>query len=170
MPETISGSWNLQPRDDRSQDPTGLSSGFLTYRGINAMAERFNGIYKVGAHLPEGTVEGSRRCRVRHPRLRRPVQPPPTERRDHRRQQLRHTGRVRSRLLPSNTGRPRGGHPIVRVVTEPGAIQGQGDDRTDTSHAHPWPRTGHSRRAVGPDRLLWRTRAHVACARLLNYG
>jgi len=29
-----------------------------------------------------------------------------------RRQQLHHTGRVRSRLLPSDSARPRDGHPI----------------------------------------------------------
>ena len=49
----------------------------------------------------------------------------------------RHPSRVRSRLLPSNSTRPRGGYPIVRAVTEPGAIQGVrvngiGPDMTET--------------------------------------
>ena len=61
---------------------------------------------QVGADLPQGTLDGARRRRVRHHGLHRLVQPPPPSRRDHRRQQLRHAGRVRGHLLPSNSTRP----------------------------------------------------------------
>ena len=88
----------------------------------NALAESFNSLYKWEPSTP-GTLEGPRRRRVRHPRLPRLVQPPPAPRRDHRRQHLRHPGGVRGRLLPSNSTRPRGGHPIARAVMEPGAVQ-----------------------------------------------
>ena len=90
----------------------------------NAMAESFNGLYKWELIYPQGPLEGPRRRRVRHARLHRLVQPPPAPRRDHRRQQLRHPGRVRSHLLPSKPTRPRGGYPITRAVMKPGAIQG----------------------------------------------
>ena len=40
------------------------------------MAESFNGLLQVGAHLPPGTLEGAKRRRARHPRLHRLVQVP----------------------------------------------------------------------------------------------
>ena len=89
----------------------------------NAMAEAFNSLYKWELVYPQGPWTRPRRRRVRHARLHRLVQPPPPARRDHRRQHLRHAGRVRSRLLPSNQRRRRGGCPIARAVMEPGAVQ-----------------------------------------------
>ena len=83
---------------------------------------------QVGARLPAGPLARARRRRVRHARLHRLVQPPPPARRDHRRQHLRHSGRVRSRLLPSNQRRRRGGCPIARAVMEPGAVHLYFDD------------------------------------------
>ena len=49
-------------------------------------------------HLPTGTVEGTRRRRIRHPRMDRLVQPPPDPRTDRRHP----TCRIRNQLPPSN--------------------------------------------------------------------
>ncbi len=88
----------------------------------NAMAEAFNSLYKWELIYPKGPWTGLDDVEFatmgyidwfNHRRLHGEI----TD------DQLRHAGRVRGRLLPSNSTRPRGGYPIAGAVMEPGAIQ-----------------------------------------------
>ena len=86
----------------------------------NAMAEAFNSLYKWELIYRQGPWRGLDDVEFATLELHRLVQPPPSPRRDHRRQQLRHPSRVRGHLLPSNPGRLRGGHPITEQSRNPG--------------------------------------------------
>jgi hypothetical protein len=109
-------------------DPEGIPTA--------AMAEAFNSLYKWELIYPQGPWRGLDDVEFatleyidwfNHRRLHGEIT---------RRQQLRHTSRVRGHLLPSNTSRLRGGHPIARAVTKPGVVHysnhgrrhGYGDD------------------------------------------
>ena len=73
----------------------------------NALVECFNGLYKWELIYPKGPWTGPRGRRVRHPHLRRLVQPPTPPRPDRTRPRLHHPGRVRGRPLPSDQSPPR---------------------------------------------------------------
>ena len=78
---------------------------------------------QVGTDLPERTLARPGRRRVRHPRVRRLVQPPTAARRDHRRPRLHHPGRLRGRPLPfpDRPNQP-GRDTNPRVSMRPGAV------------------------------------------------
>ncbi len=74
----------------------------------NAMALELQRALQVGTDLSEGTMVGHRRCRVRHPRIRRLVQPSAPPRPHHLGPRLHHTRSLRNRPLPSKRPRPHG--------------------------------------------------------------
>src|SRR5690606_19256194 len=78
----------------------------------------------MGTDLPPRPLARHRRCRIRHPRIRRLVQPPAPPRRDPPRPTPVHNPRrPRSGLLPSQRHSRPGRDSINQASTEPGVIQ-----------------------------------------------
>lgn len=87
-----------------------------------------------------------RRHRVRDHDLRRLVQPSAAPRPDHRRSDLRDTGRTRDQLLRSKPDSDQCRHPLNKAVTKPGAIHGVQTKAVDSPRHR---RTSHrSRQAI----------------------
>ena len=86
----------------------------------SAMAEAFNSLFKWELDLSPGTLAGPRRRRVRPPWATSIGSTTAGSTARSPRTTLRHAGRVRSDLLPSNTTHRRGGYPKPEQSWNPG--------------------------------------------------